>query len=347
MPRYYEVKDIDPKEWRDRVIDNLLKLRKQLKDCIPNRKTTNKLRIATWNIRDFGARRFNPRRRLAESYLYIAEIISNFDVVAIQEVNRNMKQFRELMYILGNQWKCISTDTTEGRKGNQERLVFIYDTSKVQFMDIAGEMVLQDVKLIDRERQFARTPFLVSFQSGWLRFNMCTVHIYFADDTTVGIDERVKEIKAITGFLADKSRRDKICYIVLGDFNIPEAKSKTMDALKSNGFFIPEELWGIPSTPFTAKHYDQIAFREKEGKLKFTGKGGVIHYYDSVFRDDEADIYITKYPKDFERIQSIDAKRRNYSKGWRTWQMSDHLPMWIELEIDFTEDYLKSLKSKE
>ena len=76
MPRYYKIKDIDPIEWRDRVSDNLLKLRQQLKIDLKTQKTPNILRIATWNIRDFGAKRFNPRRRLAESYFYIAEIIS-------------------------------------------------------------------------------------------------------------------------------------------------------------------------------------------------------------------------------------------------------------------------------
>ncbi len=33
-------------------------------------------------------------------------------------------------------------------------------------------------------------------------------------------------------------------------------------------------------------------------------------------------------------------------KTWRTWQMSDHLPLWAEIKMDFTEAYLSSLKSK-
>ena len=37
-----------------------------------------------------------------------------------------------------------------------------------------------------------------------------------------------------------------------------------------------------------------------------------------------------------------EAQRRNYYKThWRTHQMSDHLPMWVELRIDFSEQYLK------
>jgi hypothetical protein len=33
----------------------------------------------------------------------------------------------------------------------------------------------------------------------------------------------------------------------------------------------------------------------------------------------------------------------NYST-WRTYQMSDHLPMWVELHIDFTQEYLDEVE---
>ena len=34
-----------------------------------------------------------------------------------------------------------------------------------------------------------------------------------------------------------------------------------------------------------------------------------------------------------------------YADEWRTYQMSDHYPLWVELDIDFTEDYLDRLIS--
>jgi hypothetical protein len=33
-----------------------------------------------------------------------------------------------------------------------------------------------------------------------------------------------------------------------------------------------------------------------------------------------------------------------YFSKWRTWQISDHMPMWIELRTDFSDAYLKSLQ---
>ncbi len=37
-----------------------------------------------------------------------------------------------------------------------------------------------------------------------------------------------------------------------------------------------------------------------------------------------------------------ERQRAQYYKDWRTYQMSDHLVMWVQLRTDFGEDYLRS-----
>ena len=39
--------------------------------------------------------------------------------------------------------------------------------------------------------------------------------------------------------------------------------------------------------------------------------------------------------------RSESRKRIYYRTYWRTHQMSDHLPMWVELKIDFSRQYLR------
>ena len=40
-----------------------------------------------------------------------------------------------------------------------------------------------------------------------------------------------------------------------------------------------------------------------------------------------------------------DKKLKSYYKTkFRTIQMSDHLPLWVELKVDFSEQYLEELK---
>jgi hypothetical protein len=35
--------------------------------------------------------------------------------------------------------------------------------------------------------------------------------------------------------------------------------------------------------------------------------------------------------------------RRRYRSYWRTYQMSDHLPLWAEFRIDFSDEYLTEI----
>lgn len=325
---------------------NLMTLKKQLKEELPVRTVNKTLLLATWNIRDFGSKKFNPRSRTKESLLYIAEIISAFDIVAVQEVNENLNQLGELMKILDEQWTYTCTDVTEGSEGNQERMAFIYDQSKVKFRNIAGEIVLPSSRLIGSEKQFARTPFIAAFQSGDFNFNLCTVHLYYGSESKEATTRRIEEIKAITKALSDKAKKEETNYILLGDFNIIAPKDETMKALLTNGFSVPDCIWEKPSTPFDLKYYDQIAFKAIEGKVRFSNKGGCFNYYNSVYRDDEIDFYITQFEKDFKKYSDLKNREKMeqyYLKKWRTWQMSDHLPMWIELEIDFSDSYLESV----
>ncbi len=48
---------------------------------------------------------------------------------------------------------------------------------------------------------------------------------------------------------------------------------------------------------------------------------------------------ITKLQKNNPRDEA--SKHRYYKTYWRTHQMSDHLPMWIEFKVDFAEEYLR------
>jgi len=369
---YYGLKFLT-KEDRTRTIDGLLRLRKQLSNQIPARSMKDSLMLATWNIRDFGASGFNPSPRSKESLYYIAEIISAFDLVAVQEVNNNMKPFLDVMTILGPTWSYIATDVTEGSGGNGERMAFVYDKSKVLFRNIAGEIVLPKKTLIGEEQeQFARTPFLVKFQSGWCKFTLNIVHLYYGADTGAKLERRVKEIDKIAEFLAGRAERDEENYILLGDMNIVSPDDKTMKALKKHKFVLPGELVKekipdeflhndptVAPTPPPAdppddltsnmnrdKFYDQIAFYSKKNELelgKSKKNAGVFNYYDSVFRAEDFKTYF-----DASTIKNkwgaTEEKRKTYfTKKWRTWQMSDHLPLWTELNIDFTEKYLKRI----
>src|SRR5690554_7313333 len=80
--------------------------------------------MCSWNIKNFGT----LKKRTAESLYYIAEIINAFDIVALQEINRELGDFKKVLKLLGSHWKHTFTDVTEGSAGNDERFGFIYDS---------------------------------------------------------------------------------------------------------------------------------------------------------------------------------------------------------------------------
>lgn len=364
-----------------RCAARLLAIRERLAG-LRQRKRDGSLLLATWNIRDFDSNKFGYGPRLPESFYYIAEIMSCFDLVAVQEVNRDLSALEKVMQILGREWDYIATDSTEGSGGNDERMAFVFNTEKVWFRKIAGEIVLPDGQLVvsrrkvkakkskaaelepspaaaaeakaeykEVEQQFARTPFLVAFQSGWFRFSLCTVHIYYGAASGPQLERRIAEIERLVRFFADRQdktgsqERDRYGkvenYILLGDFNVVSPKHKTMAALTSHGFAVPEAIDGDKVRQKGDHFYDQIAVRVKDERFRVAG-GGLIDMYADVFRDDDLLLYDPLLPaKDPETGKAMD--RAALYRKWRTWQMSDHHPLWIEIATDFADHYLRKI----
>ena len=129
--------------------------------------------------------------------------------------------------------------------------------------------------------------------------------------------------------------------VLLGDFNIFKPEDSTMQALTGAGFHIPPELQSVPPTNTGSKRrfYDQIAFAPRAGRFETTGRAGVFNYYKSVFRDtpEERKRYRTAmgptlFTTSKGKPRDEKGQRSYYRTYWRTHQMSDHLPMWIELK---------------
>ena len=375
MAFYYTLKsDFTAAESHSYVAKKLIKLKQQLEGEVPGKDSEQHLLLATWNIRDFG--KINRRgygRRTRDSHYYIAEILSAFDVIAVQEVNE-LGELYKVMSILGPSWDFIATDLADEKAGgNGERMTFIYDKRKVWFQKIAGEIVLPSSLLITEStegsdeknmagKQFRRTPFIVSFQSGWFKFDLCTVHIYYGSDSGSELQQRIQEIERIASYLSKRAdqamkKADKAT-ILLGDFNIKNPEHETMRALIDNGFTVPKNIQAKKSNVIESMHYDQIAFKSDQSIIDFIdtissdpkqANSGVFKVMNSVFQDSDEDFEF--YKSDVEKSSKANiAKFKNkggirayYSKEWRTYQMSDHNLMWVRIKTNDSIKYLMSI----
>lgn len=352
---YYDVdKTRDPA----RTADRLLQLRRNMiAEGIPPRNPDTTL-IATWNIREFDSNAYGARS--LECLYYMAEICSKFDIIAIQEVREKLEALDRVRKIMGKGWRYIVSDVSEGTPGNRERMAFLYDSNKVKFTGLVGEIVVPPIEVkengktvrYDPARQLYRTPFLVGFQSGWTTLQLCTVHILYGEDEADNPD-RAQEISAVAKFLAARATEGQMedaNLVLLGDFNIYDPGDITMKAITDAGFVIPKELQDVPATNTGKKkrHYDQIAVMPQMWRMEMTGKAGVFDFYNTVYRDVPEDqaAYVPEMGEAYNvsskgKARTKSGKTTYYRTYWRTHQMSDHLPMWIEIRSDYSKEYLQ------
>ncbi|MGI8593634.1 MAG: endonuclease/exonuclease/phosphatase family protein [Solirubrobacteraceae bacterium] len=319
------------------VLESLRGLRLALDESeIPAKRIDRNLLIATWNVRALGGltERWeaepedSPKRNVHDLYA-IAEIVSRFDVVAIQEARGNLTALRRLMGILGSAWGLMLTDVTEGKAGNDERLAFICDLRRVRPSGLACELVVPEEWLAESEddaleggliradalhRQFARTPYAVSFEAAGRGFVLTALHVWYGQKPV----ERQAELRTIAEWLARWSESDSAYHrdlICLGDFNIDRKGDPNWEAFAEQGLRSPPELdealRTISDRPGKASFYDQVAwFWDDERSrldLPYTGRAGSFAWTEHV-------------------LQSLEADEKS-------WRISDHLPLWAEFSV--------------
>ncbi|HVF49610.1 MAG TPA: endonuclease/exonuclease/phosphatase family protein [Pyrinomonadaceae bacterium] len=352
MPFYYYLDGRKPED--KKIADGILRLKNGFtEEKFPGRTVDDTLLLATWNIREFESGKYGLRDK--ESIFYIAEVITRFDIVAVQEVRDDLSSLNLLMKYLGGWWKYLLTGVTEGTMGNRERMAFIYDSRKINFGGFASEIVVPPVKRkgkpdLEPSNQLARTPFMVGFRAGWFKFTICTTHILYGESVAED-PNRIKEIEVLAKFLAERASEPYAWsknMIMLGDFNVFDTTNKTLTAITDQGFVIPKQILNTPSNALRNKHFDQIAFITpdiRQDQLELCS-AGVFDFYKYVYRLEDEELYAAAmgdpYAKDKDGKKRDEKARARYYKEWRTFQMSDHLPLWIELKIDFSKDYLKS-----
>ena len=331
MPFYNILNSANPADRRTAA--NLLKLKSALDNSVPAKTLDQTLIVGSWNLREFGGTKSDGRE--SEPLLYIAEIISRFDLVAVQEVRDNLDSLDALMRMLGNWWKYLVSDVTQGRAGNSERHAFIYDTRKISFGGLAGELIPpakkdKNGKLIS-DFSAARTPFLAGFRAGWFKFTICTQHLYYGE-SKADDPQRLEEAKQVVKLLKSRMKqKDRWANnsILLGDFNVFTTEDETFKAITNADFKIPGGLRGQYTNANLDKPFDQMAFIAPDAEHQLAEiKTGVFPFFDHVYREEDAAEY-------------LPASKQKTFKTWRTYKMSDHLPIWAELNIDFGKEYLE------
>mgnify|MGYP001591023797 CR=1 FL=1 len=289
---------------------------------VPSSKLDETLNLATWNIREFGKK---PRRDA--SIHYIAEILGQFDLIAVVEVRDNLDDLRKVLGILGPYWRAVFSDYITDAGGNRERIAYVYDKRAAVFTGLAAEADPPRKKTKAGEYlpsiTWWRSPYIASFRAGSFDFVLVTAHIRWGS----GEKARIAPLKLLAEWIDQRSKEkytDDKDIILMGDFNIPRVDDDLFKAITSKGLQVPAALRGVKHGSNLAKdkRYDQILHHPVFTK-SFTDHAGVLDFH--------AGGHAALFPG------------ARMSKGEFTYQLSDHLPLWAQLDVDVEEERIDQL----
>jgi len=287
---------------------------------IPPSKLDETINLAVWNIREFG-----KVRRTEPAIHYIAEILGQFDLIAIVELRDKLEDLSRVLRYLGDTWRVVYSDWIDDSGGNKERVAFLFDRRAVIHNGLAAEIDAPRSKKTKEylaTQSFWRAPYMCAFRAGNFDFISIATHARWGDS----LGARQAELQMLSDWI-DTRFKDKFVedhdLLVMGDFNTAKLTDPIFGALASHGLKVPKPLIqltvgdrviGGSNLGYDAR-YDQILHLPTIPE-NFTNRGGALDF----FIDDA-------------HINELFPGKK-YSRAKFTFQMSDHLPIWIQIKTD-------------
>ena len=204
-------------------------------------------------------------------------------------------------------------------------------------VEYIGDKTADVIIVRQKELEFNRTPYVVSFSKNNCHFIVTSVHIFYGGKSSILF--RKQELEMLASYLEERSSDADALdpdYIVCGDFNIEQAMAyesqestkrqsdltytKILDslfsALTSKGLIIPDAIRRLGTNLDRTKHYDQIGYHQYDDSTIEFVRSNVIDFVGAVFPE------LGDKPLD-----------NRQTRKHLTTKLSDHLPLWAEFSI--------------
>jgi endonuclease/exonuclease/phosphatase family metal-dependent hydrolase len=164
----------------------------------PGRGLHEHVRVGTWNLKRLG----HGKKELDR----VAEIIEDFDVIALQEV-MTPEGVAELLAYLPD-WDAELSNEPVGRGKYTEWYAVLYRKDRVR--------VERAFLASDSQDEFAREPFVTCLVAGSFDFCLVSIHVIYGNSARAR-DEEISALGRMVGRLRAREREKD--WIVVGDFN--------------------------------------------------------------------------------------------------------------------------------
>ncbi|PQJ33204.1 endonuclease [Nonlabens arenilitoris] len=175
--------------------------------------------LVTWNIRDFG------KTKSADEIENIAEILRDYDIIAIQEVvagyggSQAVARLADELNRKGSKWDYSISYATKSPKYKTEKYAFLWKTSKLKVVE-KGVLVTELDSCVYRE------PYRMRFEANGKIFTVLNYHSRkYSEQPEI-------EINCLSDYMLNHKDEN---IILAGDFNLP-ISHRVFNTFKENNF---------------------------------------------------------------------------------------------------------------
>ncbi|MEM7573057.1 MAG: hypothetical protein AAF433_09155, partial [Bacteroidota bacterium] len=225
----------------------------------------------------------------------------------------------------------------------------------VEFSGLAGEIVIWKDLLEQDEAvaQLKRTPYITGFKTAWKDFALVNLHLQPGDKPAEKA-RRKQEVDLLMKVIDTKVRTKRLWsnnLVLLGDFNLYQEDTDIEVLMNEYGFYESDLLEGENTNTAinSAEPFDRIFIRHGNYfplPSEITGQqGGAIDLFETIYKLEDYALYkdIMDATKGDPSTLTSEAKYRTYFRDyWRKGQLSDHRPIWLEIDIDGSDQFLEN-----
>ncbi len=258
--------------------------------------------IATWNVRHLS--RHKPLKQLQQ----IAQVIGEFDLIALQEV-RDHRVLKQLKCFLAQEFNftasaLVGRGARNKEQSNVHEEIYAYFYRKTRIR-LRGNPSL----VLDPHDRFVREPFLAHFEIPAFDFDFVLVNIHVVFGKRIDRVEELQQLEHLMDTIDQCVVTARV--IVMGDFNMPPAEYTLRDRFP----LIRPPM----STTIYSNLYDNIWLPSFEKRSCFVEQCGVYRIDHKYFPKTKQFNYTT---------DSAKKARQNCSQV-----LSDHLPVFVSFRL--------------
>ncbi|MCC9600221.1 endonuclease/exonuclease/phosphatase family protein [Stieleria sp. JC731] len=271
----------------------------------------DKILLATFNIENFGTKKSDTRlnEHGVDVMGTLAQIISRFDLVAVQEIRgKDGAALQKLIDLLNQSGGAFSAVISEpiGNEARQECYAFVYNRTRIRFVPGSAYVVLDSGDRMYREPMVASFQTVLPAGSDQIPFQFTAINVH-TDPDKVDPDDQDSEINILASVFHrvrdfEFKLRMEEDFILMGDLNVDPDHLGQLSQI--NGMI---SLAGDIKTNVSRSKTNDHILIDRNVTAEYAGRTGVVSFTEDLsLSPEQADSISDHLPlfAEFSRFES-------------------------------------------